>query len=208
MIDFLYQIISVVGGASILIAAAGWIASKIFENRMNRDFETYKAHLKAESDFEVENLKSKLQMATKEREIAVTWIYQKRAVAIENLYTSLVELQHSVRIVLDIFSPRDPNEIRKYTTEAFNKSQEVYKIYLKVKIFMTPETCELVERVLNGIQDPIALYKGFLGNYEDHELNTLVDVKEYAWKDVQEVFRPALRELEAEFRQILGGHNS
>lgn len=86
----------------------------------------------------------------------MAWLYQKRAAAIETLYASLVDLQHSVRIVLDIFSPRNPTEIRKYTMDAFNQSQEVYKSYLKAKIFLAPETCEIVERVLKGIQDPIA----------------------------------------------------
>lgn len=156
MIEFLYQIGSVVGGLAVLITAAGWLASKLFENRINRDFESYKAHLKAESDFEIESLKSRLQIAAKEREIAMAWLYQKRAAAIETLYASLVDLQHSVRIVLDIFSPRNPTEIRKYTMDAFNQSQEVYKSYLKAKIFLAPETCEIVERVLKGIQDPIA----------------------------------------------------
>ncbi len=207
VIEFLYQVGSVVGGVAVLITAAGWLASKFFENRLNRDFETYKVRLKAESDVEIESLKSRLQITAKEREITVIWLHQKRAVAIEALYASLVELQHSVRIVLDIFSPRHPIDIRKYTTEAFNKSQEVYKSYLKAKIFLTPNTCDIVERVLNGIQDPIAQYSGFLSNYDDHELNTLTDVKEHAWKELQETVRPALRELEAEFRQVLGVKN-
>ncbi len=207
MIEFLYQVVSAVGGVAVLIIAAGWLASKFFENRLNRDFETYKARLKAESDAEIESLKSRLQITAKEREITATWLHQKRAVAIETLYASLVDLQYFVRIVLGIFSPRNPTEIRKYTTDAFNQSQEVYKSYLKAKIFLAPNTCEMVERVLNGIQYPIAQYHCFLGNYDDHELNTLTDVKEHAWKELQENVLPALRELEAEFRQVLGVQN-
>ncbi len=65
----------------------------------------------------------------------------------------------------------------------------------------------MVERVLNGIQYSIGQYQAFLGNYDDHELNTLIDVKENAWKELEETVPPALRELETEFRQVLGVQN-
>lgn len=66
----------------------------------------------------------------------------------EALYTALVDLQHSVHVVLGIFSPRNPSDIRKYTAEAFKRTQDVYSGYLKAKIFMAPLTCEKIERVL------------------------------------------------------------
>lgn len=201
--ELLTLLTSVLGGSALLVVAAGWLASKLLENRLSRDIETYKVKLKAESDAEIESLKSRLQIVAKEREIAVTWLHQKRAASIEALYTALVDLQHSVRIVLDIFSPRNPSDIRKYTAEAFKKTQDVYSSYSKAKIFMSHLTCEKIERVLDGIQDPLVTYYGFLGNYDDHELNTLSDVKEHAWKDIRDHVPSALRELEAEFRQVL-----
>lgn len=51
------------------------------------------------------------------------------------------------------------------------------------------------------------MYYGFLGNYDDRELNTLSDVKEDAWKKIRDSVPPALIELEAEFRQLLGVEN-
>jgi len=202
--ELLPLLLSILGGSVVLIPGAGWLATKLVENRLNRDIETFKAKLKAESDIEIESLKSRLQVTAKEREITVTWLHQKRAVAIETLYAAMVDLQHSVRIVLGIFSPRNPSDIRKYTAEAFLKVKEVYLCYLKAKIFLAPLTCEKIERVLDGLQDPLVMYYGYLGNYEDHELNTLSDVKEHAWKEIRDSVPPALRELETEFRQVLG----
>lgn len=205
--ELLSFIISILGGSALLVTAAGWLASKFFESRLNRDIEAYKARLKAESDAEIESLKSRLQVAAKEREIAVTWLHQKRATSVEALYTALVDLQHSVHVVLGIFSPRNPSDIRKYTAKAFKRTQDVYSGYLKAKIFMAPLTCEKIERVLDGLQNPLVMYYGFLGNYDDHELNTLSDVKEDAWKKIRDSVPPALIELEAEFRQLLGVEN-
>ena len=202
--ELLPLLLPILGGSVVLIPGAGWLATKLVENRLNRDIETFKAKLKAESDIEIESLKSRLQVTAKEREITVTWLHQKRAVAIENLYAATVDLQHSVRIVLDIFSPRNPSDIRKYTAEAFQKVKEVYLCYLKAKIFLAPLTCEKIESVLDGLQDPLVMYYGYLGNYEDHELNTLSGVKEQAWKEIRDSVPPALRELETEFRQVLG----
>ncbi len=72
---------------------------------------------------------------------------------------------------------------------------------------MAPLTCEKIERVLDGLQNPLVMYYGFLGNYDDRELNTLSDVKEDAWKKIRDSVPPALIELEAEFRQLLGVEN-
>jgi hypothetical protein len=205
--ELLPLLVSILGGSAMLIVAAGWLASKFFENRLNRDIETYKARLKAESDAEIESLKSRLQVAAKEREITVTWLHQKRASSVEALYTALVDLRQSVRLVLDIFSPSNPADIRKYTAEAIKRTQEVYSNYLKAKIFMAPLTCEKIERVLDGLHNPLLLYYGYLGNYDDHELETLSDVKEHAWKEIRDSVPPALEELETEFRQLLGVGN-
>jgi hypothetical protein len=84
------------------------------------------------------------------------------------------------------------------------KTHEVYASYLKAKIFMALSTCEKIETVFRAIQGPIAMYEAFLGNYDDHELHSLSDVKQNAWEDIRDSVPSALSELEAEFRKILG----
>lgn len=205
--SLILEFISYLGGSVALIGAAGWLATKLIENRLSREIENYKTKLKAESDAEIENLKSRLQIAAKEREIAVNWLHQKRATAIESLYSALVDLQHAVRVVLDILSPRHPPDIRKYSSEAVKKLQQTYEAYLKAKIFLSPLTCEKIETVLRGIQDPVVTYNLYLGNYDDHELHTLTDVKDHAWKEIRDVVPAALGELESDFRKVLGVEN-
>lgn len=205
--ELMLELIKLLGGAAVLIGAAGWLATKFIENRLNREIEAYKARLKAESDAEIENLKSRLQVAAKERKIAVSWLHQKRATAIEGLYSSLADLQHAARVVLDILSPRNPEDIRKFSSETVKKFHQTYEAYLKAKIFLSPLTCDKIEEVLRGIQDPVIMYDLYLRNYDDHELNALTDVKDSAWKDIQSVVPAALKELESDFRLVLGVEN-
>lgn len=205
--EFILELIKILGSSVILVGAAGWLSTKFIESRLNREIENYKTRLKTESDAQMENLKSRLQITAKEREIAVNWLHQKRATAIEVLYSSLVDLQQGVRIVLDTLSPRNPQDIRKYSSDAMKKLRQTYDAYLKAKIFLSSLTCEKIDRVLQGIQDPVVRYNLFLGNYDDHELHTLTDVKDQAWKDIQEVVPAALSELESDFRSVLGVEN-
>jgi len=69
---------------------------------------------------------------------------------------------------------------------------------------LSPLTCEKIENVLRGIQDPVVMYHLYLGNYDDHELHTLTDAKDLAWTNIREVVPAALRELESDFRSVLG----
>ncbi|MBV6754525.1 hypothetical protein KV580_29860 [Pseudomonas chlororaphis] len=202
--DFTNFLLSVVSGAALSIPSAAWLAKKFVEARLDKELEQYKSKLKKESDLDIEHLKSKLQSSIKEREITVAWLHQKRANAIEGLYSSMIELHHSVRIVLYALSPRAPSDIRKYTKEAYERIQSTYLTYHKTRIFLSHETCAKVEDVLDALQDPLTTYYGFLGNYDDDELHTLADVKDHSWKELRSKIFPAMKELESEFRTVLG----
>jgi len=186
------------------VTAAAFLTMKLIDNRLNREIESYKTKLKVASDSEIEKLKSRLQVVAKEREITVNWLHQKRATAIEDLFSSLVDLQHSVRIVLDLFSPHNPKDIRKYTEDAVVKVWDVYAKYKKAKIFLNTKTCQKIEEVISGIEEPTIMYSAYLGNYDDDELHTLKDVKKHAWEELRERVTPAMQELENEFRSVLG----
>jgi len=198
------ELIPLLGGTAALVLAAAWLATKLIESHLNQEIEIFKARIKSDSDSEIENLKSRLQVAAKEREIAVNWLHQKRAASIEGLYTALVDLRLAVRVVLDFCSPRKPSDIRNLTSNAVNKFHQTYEAYLKAKIFLSPVTREKIDKVLLGIQDPIVMYNLYLYNYDDHELHTLSDVKDHAWKEIRDVVPAALDELEYDFRQVLG----
>lgn len=203
--SILTQVISFLGGFVIAFPVSTSILKKLIDHRLNRDIEDYKSKLKCESDIEIEKLKTVLQINAKEREINLLWLHKKRAKAIESLYTSLIDLQSLVRSILDLFSPKNPQTIRSMTEETYSKIQTLNTNYMKAKIFLEPLTCQKIESVLESFRSPVAIYKGYLANYDDHELESLSDVKDYAWKEVLENVPQALRELETEFRAILGG---
>jgi len=198
------EIIKILGGSVALFAAVVWLTQRLIEGRLKKDMEDHKSKLKAASDAEIESLKSRLQIAAMEREVTVNWLHEKRASAIESIYASLIDLNQAVRIVLDLHSPRQPEDIRRYSAEAVKKFRSTYDSYLKARVFLSPASCERIDQVLQGIQGPIVRYELFLRNYDDHELHSLVDVKNGAWREIQAVVPPALLELESDMRKLLG----
>jgi sensor c-di-GMP phosphodiesterase-like protein len=203
--ELISQIILTFGGFAACITAAGWLATKFIENRLNREIENYKASLKTESDKEIEKLKVALQVSAKDREIAVNWLHQKRAGAIETIYGALVDLQFTVRSVLDFCSSREPEEIRRLSNTAMSKLRGVYTDYVKAKIFLSPDTCVKIELVINHVQDSVLAYHGTLAVYDDHELSSLVEFKNNMWQELNEHLPQAISELESDFRKVLSG---
>jgi len=95
------NIIGVIGGSATLIGVATWLSALLTKHFLIKDIEKYKQSLRTESDKEIEELKIRLQLASKEREIAVNWLHEKRAYRIEQLYSSLIDVQSNAYILLN-----------------------------------------------------------------------------------------------------------
>lgn len=202
--DLVYIFLSVVGGSGVAVAAAAWLASKLVNNRLEKDFENYKLNIRIQSEERIENLKSKLQILVKEHELSNSWIYKKRASAIERLHSSFVDIQSSTRDVLDIYSSRDPVDIRRQTKSAVDEIKGAYNGYQKSRIYLTSLTCAKIDEFFEGIEGPVIRYYTFQGVYDDHELNSLGDIKSGAWTEINNKLPAVVKEVEGEFRRVLG----
>ena len=230
--------ITFVSAIAVTIPSASWLVKKYLENDLKKNIEKYKDTLKlasnselekikvelksksdselerlkvqlqSESNSELESLKSKHQILIKRRAEEINYLHQKRANAIEVLYVSLVELHEAAYLVLNIFSPKNPADIRKYTQDAFEKVCAVNTEYLKAKIYISPQTCEVIKDVIDPFRSSIQMYYAYQHNYDDHELDTISDVKDRSWKEIEESVNPAMKELEEEFRKLLGVKDS
>lgn len=202
--DLGYVILSVIGGSGAAIAAAAWLASKLVNNRLEKDIENYKLNIQIQSDERIENLKSRLKISEKESELSNSWVYKKRASAIERLHSSFVDIQSSTRDILDIYSPRDPVEIRRQTKSAIDEIRGAYNAYQKSRIYMTSLTCAKIDNFFESIEGPVIRYWTYQGVYDDQELNSLSDIKNGAWKEINSKLPSVVEELEGEFKGVLG----
>ena len=206
--DILIYIFSAIGISAVAIPLAAWLAKKLIDSRISKDIELFKNEIKKNSDLELEYFKAGLQRTLKNNEIATSWLHEKRANLIIDLYSSLVDLNNFTRVLLGIFSTRNPSEIRSNTLEAVERVENLYDRYLKARIFLSEPTCKTIEAVLEALQDPTTTYYTFLKVYDDDELHTLRDVKDGAWKDLSNTIPPAMEKIERDFRKILGVEHS
>jgi len=193
------------GGSALAIAMGGYLAKRLLENRLGKDLESFKHSLRQAADERTETLKAALQIGTRERDITMSWLHQKRVETIATLYPRVVELRNSARGLLEFWSPRHPEGIRKGAAELDVQIKNVYAEFFKGRIFLSTSLCQNVEKVLHSLEFPIATYLCVLGVYDDHELrrHTLAD-RDEAWASIQREFPGALSELEGAFRRLLG----
>ncbi len=79
------NIIGVIGGSATLIGVATWLSALLTKHFLIKDIEKYKQSLRTESDKEIEELKIRLQLASKERELAWKEMHDKLPSALEKL---------------------------------------------------------------------------------------------------------------------------
>lgn len=202
--ELIYVILSVIGGSGVAITTVAWLASKLVNNRLEKDIENYKLKIRIQSDERIENLRSKLQISVKEFELSNAWVYKKRASAIEKLHSYFVDIQNSTRDILDIYSPQDPAHIRRHTKYAVDEIRGAYNAYQKSRIYLTSLTCEKIDNFFESIEGPVIRYWTFQGVYDDHELNSLSDIKNGAWKEISSKLPSVVKEVENEFKRLLG----
>ena len=202
--DYIEYILSAIGGATVSIPVAAWLASTLIKSSLSKELECYKLDLKLANDKELEVIKSSLNEDLKEKEITIQWLHERRSNLIQELYSSLVDLNYLSQMVLGFTLSSEPAEQRKQLETAYRKTQDVYGAYLKTRIFLTEETCVQIEDVLNSIQDPLVRYFAISGNYDDDELHTLSDVKFSSLKEMGEKVPPAMLLVEKEFRKLIG----
>ncbi len=193
------------GGSALALAIGGYLAKRLFENRLGKDLESFKHSLRQAADERTETLKAALQIGTRERDITMSWLHQKRVETIAALYPRVVELRKSARGLLEFWGPRHPAAIRSGAAALDGQIKELYAEFAKGRIFLSTSVCLHVEKVLHSLEYPIASYLCVLGVYDDHELtrHTMAD-RDEAWETIQREFPIALSALEAAFRRLLG----
>lgn len=202
------QIITILGGASLLIGAVAWLMRSIINHFLSKDIENYKIRLKAETDQKIEEFRTSLRMSAFEHEIRFLHLHEKRAEILAELYKRLVDAVSAARIFvapvnLDLDEEGDKNRHK----EAIEKSTSFYNYFDIHRIFLSDELCLKIEGLTNHIRIPIIEHAFFL-EHPDFELklgSDKIDIWSKAWNAITEKGVPEARKaLENEFRKLLG----
>ncbi len=209
MKDFLITIIS---SAAVSSALAGlllwitksWISERLknsIKNEYDQKLETHKAQLKAQADIEIEKVKTNLSIIAAEQRIKFSTLHQDRAEVIANTYALLKEVYLTMQDYVKIFEPagdKSRDERREIAVEAHKAFREYYP---KKLIYLPRGTAEKIENINKEL---VKTFNEFV--YEVDFQKDSSNVKK--WKEIFDrmngEMQDALRELENEFRKLLG----
>jgi len=207
--DFLLEVITSATVSAILTSLLLWLTKSWITERLknaikseyDQKLETHKSQLKAQTDIEIEKLKSSLSISAAERHVKFSKLHEDRAKVIADTYALLKEVYIAVADYIKIFEPagdKPRDERRKIAADAHLALRQYYP---KKIIYIPKVTAEKIENI------DIALVNTF------NEFTFTIDFQRgtgdaMKWNQIFERMRgemkDALNDLEDEFRKLLG----
>lgn len=211
--DFILQVItsSFAGfsaSAIIIWLSKQWISERL-KNAIRAEYDlklaTHEAQLKAQSDVEIEKLRSQLNLVALEHNVVFSKLHEKRGEAISEIYAHLIKVNQclseyvkSIELVGE--KPRE---------ERYNDLADAHKMFFES---FTAKAIFLPEQTARKLEE---LNKAFVqtGNqFRLIVLNPNNPSPHQMWSEIGERLegpvRNSMRELEAEFRRLLGDKSS
>lgn len=207
MENFIVQVLASATVSTALSAILVWLTKTWISERLrgaikseyDQKLETHKAQLKAESDLEIEKLRSQLSIAATEHQVRFTHLHERRAEVIAKTYSLLRNLSSKMIDYTKIYeTSRDlPKEKRR---EAALESINAFREYFEPNIIFFPADAA------KKLQD---IDSQFVTSFNEFAIK--VERGKDDGEHWIEIFKrvvgeiPAARvELETEFRRILG----
>jgi hypothetical protein len=185
-----------------------WISERLknaIKNEYDEKLETHKAQLKAQSDVEIEKLRSQLNITATEHEVRFSRLHEKRAEVIAETYSLLQELFTRLAYYVKFYEPAGDMpkaERRKAAAEAALKFRDYYTHKL---IFFPKATADKLEDIDRQL---VIAYNEFFFDVEIPQGRDTIDKWKEIFNRVKGTIQEALRELEDEFRRLLGDESA
>ncbi|MEF3075723.1 hypothetical protein V2P20_11875 [Methylobacter sp. Wu1] len=209
--DFVVQVISSAFVSTtlsglLLWLTKSWISERLkqaIKNEYDQKLESHKAQLKAQSDVEIEKLRSQLSISATEHEVRFSRLHEKRAEIIAETYSLLkllfIRFGDYVKVVEPVGDiPKD--ERRKLAIEAHQNFRNYYATKL---IFFPRSTAEKLEEIDLQL---LRIFNEFVFGVEmaqrrgDDGVDKWLQIADRVNGEI----KAALSELEDEFRKLMG----
>jgi hypothetical protein len=213
MVEFLIQLITSAAVSTALAAALLWLSRLWISERLksaikseyDQKLETHKAQLKAQSDIEIERLRSQLSIAATEHEVRFFRLHEKRGEVIAETYKLLQDLHQRLANYVSIieFSNDPPREERR--GNAVSSHKLFIDFYAKNTIFLPKTTAKMLDSINSQCVDAFNEFALNIDKQEEAKDST-------QWlrifQRVKGEIRIAMDQLEDEFRRLLGDTGS
>jgi hypothetical protein len=209
--NFLAQVLASVTVSTTLSVLLVWLTKTWISERFrssikgeyDQKLETHKAQLKAQSDVEIEKLRSQLSISTAEHQVRFANLHEKRAEVIATTYSLLRELFNKLRDYIKIYET-DRDQPKEQRREVTIEAIKAFRDYVEPNIIFFPvNTAEKLDNIDSQLVNAFNEFVIKVERGRDAGDNWLGIVKRVGTE-----IPPAMRELETEFRRILGGSES
>lgn len=209
--QFIFHVITSVALSGLLTTALIWLTKSLISERLknaikneyDQKLETHKAELKSKTDIELEKLRSQLEIIAAQRNYKFTKLHERRAEAISEIYALLADFHFALCEYTKAFEPTGGKPRNERRDIAVNANIVFVELYRKKKIFL-PKSAALKLDDFN--QQLIFVYNQFFYGVDMVQMASGDFSKK--WTEISEkmsdIIKPALEELEHDFRKILG----
>lgn len=216
MLEFtVTQLIAYFGGSVVVSTAViTWVGKyflskyiNIEKHRTDSELVRLKDELLLINNKEIEAVKSKLNISVKRIEVEHLELFSKRVQVMVSLYQSFVDIrQQAPKSLHFIQAPSGPTKIREEAAKLYDQISALTNFYQKHKIFLEDEVCASINDAISKAWLPAIEYQMYLGNYDDHELHSIQDVRDRSWDQISNELLPAIKEVEDRFRRLFLAH--
>lgn len=200
----LYDILTFVGGTSILVAALAWLTKSIVTHLLSKDIEQYKTTLRAQNDVEIERLRAALARESLEHEIRFRRIDERIAEHTAEIYTRLFTLYETASRYVAILEFSDEPSKEEKLVAVVNANGAFWDYFLPNRLYVPPT---LFKRI-RSVADKLARVVGdFREGYSREQQGRRPAGEDY-WLEAVKKFEsdvtPLFTELVREFQERLG----
>lgn len=199
------DVIAFIGGSTVLLGFAAWLAKSIVTHQLTKDAKTFETNLNAEHTQALELLKSDLQLEVSRREWAFKKLHDERAKIIGQVYSRLVKAINGVEHFLSPALVKGGPGRDSLFEEAINRLYDLQEYYDQHLIWLPPEVGELLDQFVSRLR---------VSAVQFHPVANISPVDPETRKAVNELWRESREEsqnvgttlrrcLEEKFRELI-----
>jgi gas vesicle protein len=214
-------LIAIGGNATILIVLA-FLARSLLQTWLNKDvkkFETGLAtvanselerlrfELKAGADASLERLRMQLHEKSLEHQVRFSKLHERRAEAIEELYSSLVDTQLAARLYI-VVTGHDDSVRKEESGKIHRKLYNLYSLAERRRIYLPPPICASLDefqKTLHKAVTAVDVYSEVTSSASERVVGDREQAIFGAVQAIEEKIPKMRRDLEDEIRRMLGG---
>jgi hypothetical protein len=213
MKDLIFSVLSSAAVSAVLTGALIWLSKTWIGERMknaikheyDEKLETHKAQLKAQSEVSVERLKSQLQIASAERNVRFSRIFERTAVTVAATYEKLLAFHDAIADYTSIVewqSMPSKEERRKIMVD---RRRDFLAYFRPNHLYLPKETAKQIQDFSAKLHSAaidfmFGVEQGGDLRSQDPDRDTWIKVHQFISDEVP----PLLELLEDDFRRILG----